>query len=192
MSGDDEQAVTFLTELQPVSHDPSINRFSLISSFAVQSSYPLSLIGLVVRSETMNLAVESNVVNEQIAEPYTHQRPTNERILFGKNQLQWHPNPTHPELPNRVVVSSLRGSKWASQRDFFRHFINQLMLSKSAHHTSSRLPNNSQPVREVELLGFIGLLLMFGITNNKKETTSRLLNCGTCVPFIIQTGLQLH
>ena len=53
-------------------------------------------------------------------------------------------------------------SRLQNVTDFFRHFINQPMLSKIAHHTTSRLPANSQPVTETELLGFIGLLLMFG------------------------------
>ena len=52
--------------------------------------------------------------------------------------------------------------------EFFDYFIDELIVSMIVQYTNKRLDEETKKVDETEIKGFIGLLLLFGVTKKKR------------------------
>ncbi len=87
----------------------------------------------------------------------------------GKNGFIWNkgvPLEKFEESKKFSLISALKTgvSDCKTLKDFFNYFINDHMIEIILYGTNKRMIGQVKPVNITEMRGFIGLLLLFGVT----------------------------
>ena len=90
--------------------------------------------------------------------------------IEGRNGFQWSTNPPHRASFRahniiRVPLSLMQTvNNCETTEDFFRYMIDMRIVRNIVECTNKRLPENCKEITEVEMYGYIGLLLLMGFT----------------------------
>lgn len=90
--------------------------------------------------------------------------------IKGRNGFQWSATPPHSASfrAHNIVRVPLRLThlidEYETTEEFFRHIIDMRIVQNIVNCTNKRLPQHTKEITEVELYGYIGLLLLTGLT----------------------------
>lgn len=125
----------------------------------------------MVRSETMTL---SNVETSSSCNHLVSNEVDN--LMFNKKKdFVWHSQPQHNSSEGLITRTSLTDKSIGckSMLDFFDILIDSKILNKICEYTNKKITDD-EPLSEIELRAYFGLLLMLGVTKKRSVDVSEI------------------